>query len=86
MMTQEKFHCHYSLEGQTSIDSDIDELNFVLFLCIAGLSKFAKLARSVTRSRSVLASQFSTSHHVPAVKETSRQSNVAHVKIFVLCR
>ena len=42
-----------------------------------GLSKFAKLARSVTRSRSVLVSQFSS--HIPAVKETSKQSNLAHV-------
>lgn len=42
-----------------------------------GLSKFAKLARSVTRSRSVLASQFSS--HIPVVKETSKQSNLAHV-------
>ncbi|CAG7644406.1 unnamed protein product, partial [Allacma fusca] len=41
------------------------------------LSKFAKLARSVTRSRSVLVSQFSS--HIPAVKETSKQSNLAHM-------
>ncbi|XP_072158548.1 potassium voltage-gated channel protein eag isoform X4 [Bemisia tabaci] len=42
-----------------------------------GLSKFAKLARSVTRSRSVLASQFSS--HVPAVKDSVKQSNLAHM-------
>ncbi|XP_018351052.1 PREDICTED: potassium voltage-gated channel protein eag isoform X2 [Trachymyrmex septentrionalis] len=34
-----------------------------------GLSKFAKLARSVTRSRSVLVSQFSS--HLPALKDTA---------------
>lgn len=43
----------------------------------AGLSKFAKLARSVTRSRTVLASQFSS--HIPAIKDTNKQSNFAHV-------
>lgn len=46
-----------------------------------GLSKFAKLARSVTRSRSVLVSQFSS--HIPAVKDTlpttTKQSHLAHV-------
>ncbi|KAK0158297.1 hypothetical protein PV328_009318 [Microctonus aethiopoides] len=45
-----------------------------------GLSKFAKLARSVTRSRSVLVSQFSS--HIPAVKDTlpttTKQSHLAH--------
>lgn len=50
-------------------------IQFIFFF--PGLSKFAKLARSVTRSRSVLASQFST--NMPAVKESSRQSNLAHV-------
>ncbi|XP_072929284.1 potassium voltage-gated channel protein eag isoform X2 [Epargyreus clarus] len=39
----------------------------------AGLSKFAKLARSVTRSRSVLVSA------LPALKEPARQSQLAHV-------
>ncbi|XP_043466910.1 potassium voltage-gated channel protein eag isoform X3 [Leptopilina heterotoma] len=44
-----------------------------------GLSKFAKLARSVTRSRSVLASQFTS--HMPALKEstipvTTKQSHL----------
>lgn len=39
----------------------------------AGLSKFAKLARSVTRSRSVLVSA------LPALKEPQRQSHLAHV-------
>ncbi|XP_051156319.1 potassium voltage-gated channel protein eag isoform X2 [Leptopilina boulardi] len=34
-----------------------------------GLSKFAKLARSVTRSRSVLVSQFSS--HLPALKDST---------------
>ncbi|XP_026332475.1 potassium voltage-gated channel protein eag isoform X2 [Hyposmocoma kahamanoa] len=38
-----------------------------------GLSKFAKLARSVTRSRSVLVSA------LPALKEPQRQSHLAHV-------
>ncbi|CAG9583484.1 unnamed protein product [Danaus chrysippus] len=38
-----------------------------------GLSKFAKLARSVTRSRSVLVSA------LPALKEPARQSQLAHV-------
>lgn len=43
----------------------------------AGLSKFARLARSVTRSRSVLV-QFSS--HLPAIKaDTSRQSQIAHM-------
>ncbi|KAK0158298.1 hypothetical protein PV328_009318 [Microctonus aethiopoides] len=46
-----------------------------------GLSKFAKLARSVTRSRSVLVSQFSS--HIPAVKDTlpttTKQSHLAHM-------
>ncbi|XP_064484112.1 potassium voltage-gated channel protein eag-like isoform X2 [Ornithodoros turicata] len=43
----------------------------------AGLSKFARLARSVTRSRSVLV-QFSS--HLPAIKaDSSRQSQLAHM-------
>nr|XP_012227365.1 PREDICTED: potassium voltage-gated channel protein eag isoform X6 [Linepithema humile] len=47
-----------------------------------GLSKFAKLARSVTRSRSVLVSQFSS--HLPALKDTAvptttKQSNLGHM-------
>ncbi|XP_076244136.1 potassium voltage-gated channel protein ether a go-go isoform X1 [Calliopsis andreniformis] len=47
-----------------------------------GLSKFAKLARSVTRSKSVLASQFSS--HLPALKDsvlptTGKQSHLAHM-------
>ncbi|CAO1408816.1 unnamed protein product [Diamesa serratosioi] len=37
-----------------------------------GLSKFAKLARSVTRSR-----QFSS--HLPTIKDTTKQSNLAHM-------
>lgn len=41
--------------------------------CVTGLSKFAKLARSVTRSRSVLVSA------LPALKEPARQSQLAHV-------
>ena len=40
-----------------------------------GLSKFAKLARSVTRSRSALASQLSNQ----VVKETGKQSNLTQV-------
>ncbi|XP_039293603.1 potassium voltage-gated channel protein eag isoform X4 [Nilaparvata lugens] len=43
-----------------------------------GLSKFAKLARSVTRSRSVLVSQFSS--HLPNLKDTTKQSHLAHVR------
>nr|XP_014290792.1 potassium voltage-gated channel protein eag isoform X2 [Halyomorpha halys] len=42
-----------------------------------GLSKFAKLARSVTRSRSVLVSQFSS--HLPNIKDSSKQSHLAHM-------
>ncbi|XP_057371371.1 potassium voltage-gated channel protein eag-like [Daphnia carinata] len=46
-----------------------------------GLSKFAKLARSVTRSRTVLVSQFSS--HIPAatkeVAAINKQSNFAHM-------
>ncbi|XP_060530912.1 potassium voltage-gated channel protein eag isoform X2 [Cylas formicarius] len=42
-----------------------------------GLSKFAKLARSVTRSRSVLVSQFSS--HLPNLKDTTKQSHLAQV-------
>ncbi|XP_074098813.1 potassium voltage-gated channel protein ether a go-go isoform X2 [Cotesia typhae] len=46
-----------------------------------GLSKFAKLARSVTRSRSVLVSQFSS--HIPVVKDTlpmsTKQSHLGHM-------
>ena len=44
---------------------------------LLGLSKFAKLARSVTRSRSVLVSQFSS--HLPNLKDTAKQSHLAHV-------
>ncbi|XP_067144386.1 potassium voltage-gated channel protein eag-like isoform X1 [Centruroides vittatus] len=43
-----------------------------------GLSKFARLARSVTRSRSVLVQQFSI--HLPAVKSDNvKQSQIAHM-------
>ncbi|XP_071516569.1 potassium voltage-gated channel protein eag-like [Panulirus ornatus] len=42
-----------------------------------GLSKFAKLARSVTRSRSVLVTQFSS--HLPVMKDVAKQSNITHV-------
>ena len=51
-----------------------------------GLSKFAKLARSVTRSRTVLVSQFSS--HIPAVaKDTANKqsSNFAHVSNSYSC-
>ena len=45
-----------------------------------GLSKFARLARSVTRSRSVLAQQFSS--HLPIIKsESTKQSSLGHVCI-----
>ena len=40
-----------------------------------GLSKFAKLARSVTRSRSALASQLSNQ----VVKDSQKQSNLTQV-------
>lgn len=43
-----------------------------------GLSKFARLARSVTRSRSVLASQFTS--HLPVIKaEPTKHSTLGHV-------
>ncbi|XP_049825463.1 potassium voltage-gated channel protein eag-like isoform X2 [Aethina tumida] len=41
------------------------------------LSKFAKLARSVTRSRSVLVSQFSS--HLPNLKDTTKQSHLVQM-------
>ncbi|XP_023311113.1 potassium voltage-gated channel protein eag [Anoplophora glabripennis] len=44
---------------------------------VIGLSKFAKLARSVTRSRSVLVSQFSS--HLPNLKDTTKQSHLAQM-------
>ena len=50
---------------------------------VGSTSKFAKLARSVTRSRTVLVSQFSS--HIPAATNTkevaaiNKQSNFAHV-------
>ncbi|XP_026683269.1 potassium voltage-gated channel protein eag-like [Diaphorina citri] len=44
---------------------------------LAGLSKFAKLARTVTRSRTMLASQFTS--HPPNLKDTAKQSNLAHI-------
>ena len=48
-----------------------------------GLSKFARLARSVTRSRSVLAQQFSS--HLPIIKsETSKQSSLGHVSAIII--
>lgn len=46
-------------------------------ILFSGLSKFAKLARSVTRSRSVLVSQFSS--HLPNLKDTTKQSHLAQV-------
>ena len=53
-----------------------------------GLSKFAKLARSVTRSRSALASQLSNQ----VVKDSQKQSNLTQVSArfrpsfyFLLC-
>jgi hypothetical protein len=49
---------------------------------LAGLSKFAKLARTVTRSRTMLASQFTS--HPPNLKDTAKQSNLAHVSICLL--
>jgi potassium voltage-gated channel Eag-related subfamily H protein len=51
--------------------------NTITSSVLLGLSKFAKLARSVTRSRSVLVSQFSS--HMPNIKDTAKQSHLAHV-------
>lgn len=42
-----------------------------------GLSKFARLARSVTRSRSVLAQQFSS--HLPVIKADSTSNKQYHL-------
>ncbi|XP_071043422.1 potassium voltage-gated channel protein eag-like isoform X4 [Parasteatoda tepidariorum] len=43
-----------------------------------GLSKFARLARSVTKSRSVFVQQFSS--HLPAIKaDSTKQSQIAHM-------
>lgn len=42
-----------------------------------GLSKFARLARSVTRSRSVLAQQFSS--HLPIIKTETTSSKQYHL-------
>lgn len=42
-----------------------------------GLSKFARLARSVTRSRSVLAQQFSS--HLPVIKAETSSSKQYHL-------
>ncbi|KAK4310053.1 hypothetical protein Pmani_018358 [Petrolisthes manimaculis] len=50
---------------------------FPFLHCEAGLSKFAKLARSVTRSRSVLVTQFSS--HLPVMKDVAKQSNITHM-------
>jgi ELK channel, putative len=45
-----------------------------------GLSKFAKLARSVTRSRSALTQQFSS--HLSIIKaEPTKQSSIGHVSL-----
>ena len=50
-----------------------------------GLSKFARLARSVTRSRSVLAQQFSS--HLPVMKADimSKNSTIGQVSVRGLC-
>ncbi|KAG8231284.1 hypothetical protein J437_LFUL010322 [Ladona fulva] len=56
---------------------NLKKCNCCVLKTFAGLSKFAKLARSVTRSRSVLVSQFSS--HLPNIKDTSRQSHLAHI-------
>lgn len=40
---------------------------------LAGLSKFAKLARSVTRSRTAIVS------HAPVIKDPVKHSNFGHV-------
>ena len=47
-----------------------------------GLSKFAKLARSVTRSRSALASQLSNQ----VVKDNQKQSNLTQVSVSISTR
>ncbi|XP_043863712.1 potassium voltage-gated channel protein eag isoform X2 [Drosophila mojavensis] len=54
------------------IDSEDTKGAVNLFLPVLGLSKFAKLARSVTRSR-----QFSA--HLPTLKDPTKQSNLAHM-------
>lgn len=45
---------------------------FFLWIIDLGLSKFAKLARSVTRSRQL-------AQHIPALKDPAKQSNLAQV-------
>jgi hypothetical protein len=54
--------------------NDLLDVGKINFDCFKGLSKFAKLARSVTRSR-----QFSS--HLPTIKDTAKQSNLAHVSL-----
>lgn len=50
---------------------------FFLLYMFSGLSKFAKLARSVTRSR-----QFAA--HIPNLKDPSKQSNLAQVHTYTI--
>lgn len=81
------FHCQHRFLFITSIISVINDilLHLIIFIeqygmmAAIGLSKFAKLARSVTRSR-----QFSA--HIPTIKDPSKQSNLAQVIyiIFIL--
>ncbi|XP_069971816.1 potassium voltage-gated channel protein eag isoform X6 [Penaeus vannamei] len=65
------------IEAEDSRASDSTESSGGRQPTKTGLSKFAKLARSVTRSRSVLVTQFSS--HLPAMKDVSKQSNIAHM-------
>ena len=65
---------HYPTLSRSKTEGYINFCNFFAAFS-GGLSKFAKLARSVTRSRSALASQLSNQ----VVKETGKQSNLTQV-------
>ncbi|XP_050709707.1 potassium voltage-gated channel protein eag-like isoform X3 [Eriocheir sinensis] len=65
------------IEAEDSRASDSTESSGGRLPTKTGLSKFAKLARSVTRSRSVLVTQFSS--HLPAMKDVAKQSNITHM-------
>lgn len=67
-------------ERTKQVDDTLNKRLSVKFInnkFVSGLSKFAKLARSVTRSRSVLVSQFSS--HLPNLKDTTKQSHLVQV-------
>ncbi|KAG7175739.1 Potassium voltage-gated channel protein eag-like, partial [Homarus americanus] len=65
------------IEAEDSRASDSTESSGGRLPTKTGLSKFAKLARSVTRSRSVLVTQFSS--HLPVMKDVAKQSNITHM-------